>query len=610
MFQSASRTPAATAAKRDRNNEESSDFHPEGEDQGEDDSSESEEEAIAKRRKSTTDESIPNKRTSKRLQTRGSQRHRHSDSEDQSEDLDRDELAEEAMDLQQDHNRRQSQRVRQKQAEAPTPQDNGKSLRPRDKTINYSVFIPGQAAQFEEDQGTMTPGKSRAGLHSLGAFKPLWATAGPFGGGITSRTAAGLPSGGNDDDSSDEDTPQNHAGRTSITGLTGIGSGLVGMTPTTGAMPPNPFSSAHSGDPQGEKNNLGKIKSTKDAGDIDPLGIPQDITFDAVGGLDDHINQLKEMVMLPLLYPELFQRLHVTPPRGVLFHGPPGTGKTLLARALASTMSQGGRKVTFYMRKGADALSKWVGEAERQLRLLFEDARKNQPSIIFFDEIDGLAPVRSSKQEQIHSTIVATLLALMDGMDNRGQVIVIGATNRPDSIDPAFRRPGRLDREFYFGLPDVKARRSIIEIHTKGWKPELAPEFKDQLAEITNGYAGADLRALCTEAAINAIQGTYPQVYKSDKKLIVDPNKIKVLAKDFMISVNKNVPSSQRTGKPHGSALPKRVEPLLRKPFNDISRILDKTLPTKRKRIALEEAEYDDRDDTVGFARDLMEKGL
>ena len=167
------------------------------------------------------------------------------------------------------------------------------------------------------------------------------------------------------------------------------------------------------------------------------------------------IHALKEMTLLPLLYPEVFQRFSVTPPRGVLFHGPPGTGKTLLARALAASCRTGGRQISFFMRKGADCLSKWVGEAERQLRLLFDEARNSQPSIIFFDEIDGLAPVRSSKQDQIHASIVSTLLALMDGMDGRGQVVVIGATNRPDAVDPALRRPGRFDREFYFGLPGL-----------------------------------------------------------------------------------------------------------------------------------------------------------
>ena len=149
------------------------------------------------------------------------------------------------------------------------------------------------------------------------------------------------------------------------------------------------------------------------------------------------------------------------------------------------------------MRKGADCLSKWVGEAERQLRLLFEEARNQQPSIIFFDEIDGLAPVRSSKQDQIHASIVSTLLALMDGMDGRGQVIIIGATNRPDAVDPALRRPGRFDREFYFPLPTLEARQKILSIQTKkweGWQTEQAQETIKGLAKLTKGYGGADLR--------------------------------------------------------------------------------------------------------------------
>lgn len=151
----------------------------------------------------------------------------------------------------------------------------------------------------------------------------------------------------------------------------------------------------------------------------------------------------------------------------------------------------------FFMRKGADCLSKWVGEAERQLRLLFEEARNCQPSIIFFDEIDGLAPVRSSKQDQIHASIVSTLLALMDGMDGRGQVVVIGATNRPDAVDPALRRPGRFDREFYFPLPGLDAREKILRIITKkwqGWECEEGETRAKGLAKLTKGYGGADLR--------------------------------------------------------------------------------------------------------------------
>ena len=395
--------------------------------------------------------------------------------------------------------------------------------------------------------------------------------------------------------------------------LRGMG-GAVGMTPTATA-PHILFPQSHNADPQqatasgGGPANFGKVKDKKALADADPLGVDPNVNFEGVGGLDGHINQLKEMVALPLLYPEVFQRFHVTPPRGVLFHGPPGTGKTLLARALASSVSSQGKKVTFYMRKGADALSKWVGEAERQLRLLFEEARKNQPSIIFFDEIDGLAPVRSSKQEQIHASIVATLLALMDGMDGRGQVIVIGATNRPDSVDPALRRPGRFDREFYFPLPNVEGRRAIIDIHTKNWDPPLKPEFKDQLAELTKGYGGADLRALCTEAALNAVQGTYPQIYQSDKKLVIDPSTIKVLAKDFMISVSKMIPSSERTVSSGAAPLSKGIAPLLRSPLEKIAKILDEIIPQKKKLTALEEAQFDDRDDEKGFERETMQRG-
>lgn len=228
--------------------------------------------------------------------------------------------------------------------------------------------------------------------------------------------------------------------------------------------------------------------------DIDPLGTRMDIDFGHIGGLDTHVQQLKEMVSLPLLYPEVFERFGITPPRGVLFHGPPGTGKTLIARALAASCSTSEQQISFFMRKGADCLSKWVGEAERQLRLLFEEAKKAQPSIIFFDEIDGLAPVRSSKQDQIHASIVSTLLALMDGMDGRGQVVVIGATNRPDSVDPALRRPGRFDREFYFPLPSREARRSILEIHTRSWQPPMPAELCEVLADATKGFGGADIR--------------------------------------------------------------------------------------------------------------------
>jgi hypothetical protein len=238
---------------------------------------------------------------------------------------------------------------------------------------------------------------------------------------------------------------------------------MGGQSPATGGV----------GMDMGMGGSIGDKASAKEMVRVDamPVAIDSRIGFESVGGLDSHVNALKEMVVLPLLYPHVFTRFDTQPPRGVLFTGPPGTGKTLTARALANSVSNAGgadgnTKVSFFMRKGADCLSKWVGEGERQLRLLFEQAKRYQPSIIFFDEIDGLAPVRSVKQDQIHASIVSTLLALMDGLDSRGQVVVIGATNRPDAIDPALRRPGRFDRELTFSLPDATARAAILDIHT------------------------------------------------------------------------------------------------------------------------------------------------
>ncbi|PRT56045.1 Tat-binding 7 [Wickerhamiella sorbophila] len=337
--------------------------------------------------------------------------------------------------------------------------------------------------------------------------------------------------------------------------------------------------------------------------DADPLGIDTNIDFTAVGGLDDYIDKLKEMVSLPLMYPDIYKRFGITPPRGVLFHGPPGTGKTLMARALAASASHEGKKITFFMRKGADCLSKWIGEAERQLRLLFEEAKAKQPSIIFFDEIDGLAPVRSSKQEQIHASIVSTLLALMDGMDNRGQVVVIGATNRPDSVDPALRRPGRFDREFYFPLPNLEARRQILKIHTRKWTPPLKSEFVNHVAELTKGYGGADLRALCTEAALAAIQRRYPQIWMSKRKLVVDPESVVVEPRDFLKSLERIVASSARQTGNIAAPLPPRISHLLGSTMDGIKQKLDLLLPKPKNMTALEAAMFDDSYISGGFDR-------
>ncbi|XP_052544036.1 ATPase family AAA domain-containing protein 2B isoform X4 [Tympanuchus pallidicinctus] len=322
-----------------------------------------------------------------------------------------------------------------------------------------------------------------------------------------------------------------------------------------------------------------RVKVGASLADVDPMIVDKSVRFDSIGGLSHHILALKEMVVFPLLYPEIFEKFKIQPPRGCLFYGPPGTGKTLVARALANECSQGDKKVAFFMRKGADCLSKWVGESERQLRLLFDQAYLMRPSIIFFDEIDGLAPVRSSRQDQIHSSIVSTLLALMDGLDNRGEIVVIGATNRLDSIDPALRRPGRFDREFLFNLPDQKARKHILQIHTRDWNPKLSDPFLGELAEKCVGYCGADIKALCTEAALIALRRRYPQIYVSSQKLQLDVSSVVLSAQDFYHAMQNIVPASQRAVTSSGHALSPVIRPLLERTFADLLEVLHKVFP-------------------------------
>nr|XP_011462057.1 PREDICTED: uncharacterized protein LOC105350813 [Fragaria vesca subsp. vesca] len=232
--------------------------------------------------------------------------------------------------------------------------------------------------------------------------------------------------------------------------------------------------------------------------------------WESVAGLQNVIRCMKEVVILPLLYPEFFDSLSLTPPRGVLLHGYPGTGKTLVVRALIGACARGDKRIAYFARKGADCLGKYVGDAERQLRLLFQVAEKCQPSIIFFDEIDGLAPSRTRQQDQTHSSVVSTLLALMDGLKSRGSVVVIGATNRPDAVDPALRRPGRFDREIYFPLPSEEDRASILSVHTQKWPKPVSGSVLKSIARGTAGFAGADLQALCTQAAIISLKRNFP----------------------------------------------------------------------------------------------------
>ncbi|EGW31090.1 uncharacterized protein SPAPADRAFT_52267 [Spathaspora passalidarum NRRL Y-27907] len=493
-------------------------------------------------------------------------------------------------------------------------------LRERAK-VDYTIPPPiSNDAMFNSFPRANTPkrGRGRPSYNKSEFRKILYPTAGPFGGsdvislfgtnippgGIPIQTIPGMPQ-----------APSNN--------LTAIGQNLSDSDSSEDEIAPiNGEATVSKKVPKPKSGTKlttgGDTRKKSNLSDTDPLGVDMNIDFSVVGGLDNYINQLKEMVALPLLYPELYQNFGITPPRGVLFHGPPGTGKTLMARALAASCSTAERKITFFMRKGADCLSKWVGEAERQLRLLFEEAKNQQPSIIFFDEIDGLAPVRSSKQEQIHASIVSTLLALMDGMDNRGQVIVIGATNRPDSIDPALRRPGRFDREFYFPLPDIPARLEILQIHTRKWHPSLPKVFLEKLAELTKGYGGADLRALCTEAALNSIQRKYPQIYSSNDKLKINPSKVTVIAQDFMKAMEKIVPSSARSTSSGSAPLPEHLVPLLEDNFKEITSKLNELLPgikntNSKKTTTLEEAKYLDpsiKDEDGGFSKHQLLRSL
>ena len=231
-----------------------------------------------------------------------------------------------------------------------------------------------------------------------------------------------------------------------------------------------------------------------------------DVTYDDVGGLGETIDQVREMIELPLKHPELFQRLGIDPPKGVLLLGPPGTGKTLLARAVA-----GESDAQFFVINGPEIVGKFHGESEERLRGIFEDAQKAAPSIVFIDEIDSIAPKRDQVTHEAERRIVAQLLTLMDGLQPRQNVVIIGATNRPDAIDEALRRPGRFDRELTVGVPDTDGRREILQIHTRGM-PLREDVDLDEMARGTYGFVGADLAALVREAALQSLREKLPEI--------------------------------------------------------------------------------------------------
>jgi len=267
-----------------------------------------------------------------------------------------------------------------------------------------------------------------------------------------------------------------------------------------------------------------------------------EVTYEDIGGLKREIDSVREIIELPIRHPELFQRLGVKPPKGVLLHGPPGTGKTLLAKAVANESG-----ANFYSINGPEIMSKWYGQSEENLRKIFEDAEKNTPAIIFIDEIDAIAPKREEVTGEVERRVVSQLLTMMDGLKGRGKVIVIGATNRPDSLDPALRRPGRFDREIEIGVPNQEGRLEILQIHSRNMPLAKDVNLK-KLAEKTYGFVGADLEALCKEAAMHTLRRILPDLSSlKDKELPREViEKLTVTKEDFDYAMQKVEPSAMR----------------------------------------------------------------
>jgi transitional endoplasmic reticulum ATPase len=265
------------------------------------------------------------------------------------------------------------------------------------------------------------------------------------------------------------------------------------------------------------------------------------VTYEDIGGLDSELEQVREMIELPMRHPELFQQLGIEPPKGVLLHGPPGTGKTLIAKAVANEID-----AHFQTISGPEIMSKYYGESEEQLRDVFDEAEENAPAIVFIDELDSIAPKRGETQGDVERRVVAQLLSLMDGLEERGDVIVIAATNRVDAIDPALRRGGRFDREIEISVPDKEGRKEILQVHTRGMPLADGVDI-DEFAESTHGFVGADIESLAKEAAMNALRRVRPEIDLDEEQIDAEVlEAIRVTEPDFKDALKGIEPSALR----------------------------------------------------------------
>ena len=266
-----------------------------------------------------------------------------------------------------------------------------------------------------------------------------------------------------------------------------------------------------------------------------------DVAYEDIGGLDSELEQVREMIELPMRHPELFKRLGIDPPKGVLLHGPPGTGKTLIAKAVANEID-----ASFHNISGPEIMSKYYGESEEQLREVFEEASEEAPAIIFMDELDSIAPKREEAGGDVERRVVAQLLSLMDGLEERGEVVVIGATNRVDAIDPALRRGGRFDREIEVGVPDREGRKEILQVHTRNM-PLVDGIDLDEYADNTHGFVGADLESLAKESAMHALRRIRPEIDLESDEIDADVlNSIQITETDFKQAMKGIEPSALR----------------------------------------------------------------